>query len=354
MAVLERAHRLPTTLPRLPQPGHRQGSPASDDDPAAAPMGEARILIFADNATILVRDRYDRLTSEPCRPGSFGVAAIDRMFPAHHPNDDAGNPIRGRDCIDRNMGQRAGRHSCVKRLIGILHDRRAALSLDRRQARCAVVASPRRHDANHAATCRRSGASEQDVHRRPVAVLMRTYGQLGAPIHDLQMTIRRRDDDLAGTKGGPVARRAARQRAQTIQYSRERARASGRQMEHHAYRCWESAGSPPTTRLSVSTPPAEAPITTRPGSLGPETCRAVTFSAYAQLAMIVHVSRSYCQPDRGTQADELQLRWSPQLHCGGLRRTSSARIPRSARRSLSNRHFAGPLAAQVMDQFIDL
>ena len=217
-------------------------------DPAA-PMGEARILIFADTATILVRDRYDRLTSEPCRPGSFGVAAIDRMFPAHHPNDYAGNPIRGHDCIDRNMGQRAGRHSCVKRLIGILHDRRAAVSLDRRQARCAVVASPRQHDANHAATCRRSGASEQDIHRRPVAVLTRTYGQLGATVRDLQMTIRRRDDDLAGTQGGPVGRGAARQRAQTVQYSRERARASGRQMEHHAYR------GPEIGRQSADNPP---------------------------------------------------------------------------------------------------
>jgi hypothetical protein len=109
-------------------------------------------------------------------------------------------------------------------------------TLDQRQTRRPVVTGAREYDADHPAVERRRRRAEQDVYRRPVAVLARAGGDSNVPVLDFEVMVGRRDEDDPLTQPLAVTRRPARQPPRPPEDVGEHARTAGGDVEHDADR----------------------------------------------------------------------------------------------------------------------
>ena len=183
------------------------------------------------------------LRGRPDRRGA-GTHVVGKRRAADERGDRVGDERGGRDGVDGDVGDGVGRHARVERVLGVLHDGGAAVSLDDRQTGRAVVPRPGQHDADHARTVRMRGGAEERVDRGAVVVLPWADRHAGGAALHHQVVVGRRDEDVTATQGLPVHRRAARQIARPAEDLGEGTRARRGDVQHDADRGREVCGKP--------------------------------------------------------------------------------------------------------------
>ena len=196
------------------------------------------------------------------RIGVAGPRSPWRALTLDHRSDRTRHKLRWHDLVNSDVRDRTAGHAGVHRLA-VLDDRGTTARLDHREAGRSVVAGSGRDHPDRAAIERRHCRAEQDIDRWPVAVFARAEREANVPVLDREMVVGRSDEDdpltepLAVT-GRRHGRDPARPRMCAGMLGLPGAKWSTMQIAAR-----RSAGSPLTTRVRTSTPPAEAPITTR-------------------------------------------------------------------------------------------
>src|SRR6266567_9243258 len=99
------------------------------------------------------------------------------------------------------LAQDIGGHIRILRLVGILHDDRSSSGFDGQRASDAVVECAGENDGNNLRSVDPSGAAEQGVYGRPVAVFARSMGREHTTIVHREVTVGRRNIDAASLDG---------------------------------------------------------------------------------------------------------------------------------------------------------
>jgi hypothetical protein len=108
--------------------------------------------------------------------------------------------------IGTHVFQGALRHARVKRILGILHHRDAAVAPYSGETHGSVAQRAGKHHADHPwAMVARRGA-EQHVHGRPVVFFLRSHTLIQAILPYEQVTVRRRNVNPPGLDALPVDR----------------------------------------------------------------------------------------------------------------------------------------------------
>src|SRR6266849_9735553 len=209
---------------------------------------------FADRPLVGFRERAAAFRASQLsaarfhRRVSFMVLRLDRL--AGQGDQQRSHLLQRHRMIDRHVLKRVSRHVRQHGVRGFLHDGLAAALLDFPKAGGAVVEASREDHADNPGAIGQGRGAKQGIHGGAMTVFLWTRAELDASLVDEQMLVGRRHINMA------VPDRAAVRRI------------SGNLLALQAGRCrttktaaGKSGGSPETTRLSASTPPAEAPIT---------------------------------------------------------------------------------------------
>ena len=167
----------------------------------------------------------------------FGHRADDALerIPAE-PREKRPDLLERQHVIDLDVPQRRFRHSRAESVGRILHDRQTACDLDRDQSRGSVV---ERAGQNHADDARAVGprrAAEERIDRRPMPVLGRSANDTDASGLDHQVTIRRRDVDVAVLDPFAVLGMGRRQRTRAGKNHRQQAGRLCRDVQNDEHR----------------------------------------------------------------------------------------------------------------------
>ena len=134
--------------------------------------------------------------------------------------------------VDRRGGDRAARHAVEVGLVGHLREGQAALLLDVRNARRAVGARARQHDADGARAMRLRQRAEEQVDGHVAAARAIGIGDVQRVVVHRQQLARRDHIDVIALDSHRPADMPHRQRRHVLQQRRHIAAVLGRQMQH--------------------------------------------------------------------------------------------------------------------------